>query len=60
MKKMNIIRVISIIAASLLLASCENKEKSPVDYVNPYIGGISHMLVPCYQYVHLPNSMMRV
>ena len=60
MKKRNIIRVISIIAASLLLASCENKEKSPVDYVNPYIGGISHMLVPCYQYVHLPNSMMRV
>ena len=32
-------------------------EKSPVDYVNPYIGNISHLLVPTY---HLPNSMLRV
>ena len=32
-------------------------EKSPVDYVNPYIGNISHLLVPT---VHLPNSMLRV
>lgn len=36
------------------------KEKTPVDYVNPYIGNISHMLVPTYPTVHLPNSMLRV
>ena len=35
-------------------------EKSPVDYVNPYIGNISHLLVPTYPTVHLPNSMLRV
>lgn len=35
-------------------------EKTPVDYVNPYIGNISHLLVPTYPTVHLPNSMLRV
>ncbi|TWR30264.1 glycoside hydrolase family 92 protein [Mucilaginibacter pallidiroseus] len=34
--------------------------KTPVDYVNPNIGNISHMLVPTYPTTHLPNSMMRV
>lgn len=35
-------------------------EKEYVDYVNPYIGNISHLLVPTYPTVHLPNSMMRM
>lgn len=34
--------------------------KSPVDHVNPYMGNISHLLVPTYPIVHLPNSMLRV
>lgn len=34
--------------------------QSPVDYVNPYMGNISHLLVPTYPTVHLPNSMLRV
>jgi predicted alpha-1,2-mannosidase len=34
--------------------------KQPVDYVNSYIGNISHMLVPTYPTVHLPNSLLRV
>lgn len=36
------------------------QDKMPVDYVNPYIGNISHLLVPTYPTVHLPNSMLRV
>ena len=32
----------------------------PVAYVNPYMGNISHLLVPTYPTVHLPNSMLRV
>lgn len=32
----------------------------PVDFVNPYIGNISHLLVPTYPTIHLPNSMLRV
>ena len=34
--------------------------KNPVDYVNPYMGNISHLLVPTYPLVHLPNGMLRV
>lgn len=32
----------------------------PVDYVNPYMGNISHLLVPTFPTIHLPNSMLRV
>jgi predicted alpha-1,2-mannosidase len=34
--------------------------KQAVDLVNPYMGNISHLLVPTFPTVHLPNSMMRV
>src|SRR5690606_18216088 len=34
--------------------------KEPVDFVNPYMGNISHLLVPTFPTVHLPNSMLRV
>ncbi len=34
--------------------------KQPVDYVNPYMGNISHLLVPTYPTIHLPNSLLRV
>ncbi len=35
-------------------------KKQPVDYVNPYMGNISHLLVPTFPTIHLPNSMLRV
>ena len=47
----------------IFLISCNSNggsHKSPVDYVNPYMGNISHLLVPTYPTVHLPNSMLRV
>jgi len=34
--------------------------KQPVDFVNPYIGNISHLLVPTFPTIHLPNSFLRV
>ena len=34
--------------------------KEPVDYVNPYMGNISHLLVPTFPTVQLPNSLLRV
>lgn len=49
--------------AILFAASCAEKACStmqPTDYVNPYMGNISHLLVPTYPTVHLPNSMLRV
>jgi len=40
--------------------SQSQKPKDFVDYVNPYMGNISHLLVPTYPTVHLPNSILRV
>lgn len=57
------------ISLSVFISGCNNSEnstennaaeKSPVDYVNPYMGNISHLLVPTYPTVHLPNSMLRI
>src|SRR5690554_6216633 len=36
------------------------QDKDFVDYVNPYMGNISHLLVFTYPTIHLPNSMLRV
>lgn len=44
----------------LALALPAQAQKEPVDYVNPYIGNISHLLVPTFATVQLPNSMLRV
>ena len=49
-----------LLPALFLLAACGEKEKEPVDYVNPYIGNISHLLVPTFPTVQLPNAMLRV
>lgn len=38
----------------------QEDSREPVDFVNPYIGNISHLLVPTYPTIHLPNSMLRV
>ncbi|WP_304245963.1 GH92 family glycosyl hydrolase [Parabacteroides gordonii] len=56
---------VALLASAFLLASCTagggtSPQKSPVDYVNPYMGNISHLLVPTYPTIHLPNSMLRV
>ena len=51
---------------ALFLMSCshtnirEGNKVDPVDYVKPYMGNISHLLVPTFPTMHLPNSMMRV
>lgn len=50
-----------IFVCPFFLWSCQPKEqKEAVDYVNPYMGNISHLLVPTYPTIHLPNSMLRV
>lgn len=48
---------------AVALSGCshrQNDRTGPVDYVNPYIGNISHLLVPTFPNVHLPNSMLRM
>ncbi|MDR1557837.1 MAG: GH92 family glycosyl hydrolase [Tannerellaceae bacterium] len=58
-------RVFTHVVALLTLGSlisCQQlgTRREPVDYVNPLMGNISHMLVPTYPTISLPNSMMRV
>lgn len=60
MKKYFLIALFYLLPFSFLFAQAGVKDKTPVDYVNPYIGNISHLLVPTYPTVHLPNSMLRV
>lgn len=58
----------NIVVVALALFSIGNAQqqknivdtKQPVDYVNPYMGNISHLLVPTYPTIHLPNSLLRV
>ncbi len=54
--------LIFILSSASLLAKQHplKPDKEPVDYVNPYIGNISHLLVPTYPTIHLPNSLLRV
>ena len=47
----------------LLLISCENQQnekKSPVDYVNPNIGGVGYLLVATDPIVHLPQGSIQL
>ena len=52
--------VIAAVISALVIISWTQKQKEPVDYVNPYMGNISHILVPTFPTIHLPNSMLRV
>ena len=53
--KKTVLSLMSLSAASICASAQE-----PVDYVNPYMGNISHVLKPTYPTVQLPNSMLRV
>jgi len=62
----NSTRILLMVVVLLLVgySTAQNKldssVKQPVDYVNPYMGNISHLLVPTYPTIQLPNSMLRV
>ena len=62
---MKFIRSIYYLAFAAVFGACGeagngNSQMEPVDYVNPYIGNVSHLLVPTFPTVQLPNSMLRV
>lgn len=52
---------VSLCTLALHTASASDTyKKEVVDYVNPYMGNISHLLVPTFPTVHLPNSLLRI
>ena len=52
--------LVSGLSALFFCCTVEKSQLQPVDKVNPYMGNISHLLVPTFPTVHLPNSMLRV
>ena len=62
------LRAASVLAVAGLtgfgMTSCDADDKQAgidwVEYVNPYMGNISHLLVPTFPTIQLPNSMMRI
>lgn len=61
--KINHLFVSLVLTATLGACGTQSTEVPPKDwvsYVNPYIGNISHLLVPTFPTVQLPNSMLRV
>lgn len=58
----NILCTAIVILTGISIVSAQNNLNSmdPVDKVNPYMGNISHLLVPTYPTIHLPNSLLRV
>ena len=50
----------AMLASAFVGCMAPAPEKEPVDYVNPYVGSISHLLVPCFPTIQLPNSLMRI
>jgi predicted alpha-1,2-mannosidase len=65
MLKLKAIIIAAFCLSLLITSSCselrsDSKQKEPVDYVNPYMGNISHLLVPTFPTIHLPNSLLRV
>jgi len=56
------LKSVGLLVSLFLCASftASSAVQEPVDYVNPYIGNISHMLVPTFPTIQLPNSLMRI
>ena len=61
---MKITHLTLYLAIACTLGECgvqqDMPDKAPIDYVDPYIGNISHLLVPTFPTIQLPNSMLRV
>ncbi len=52
--------MIALLLFNTAYSAVKPERKGPVDFVNPYIGNISHLLVPTFPTIHLPNSYLRV
>ena len=52
--------LLSLILVPFLISCSQKAAKDYVDYVDPYMGNISHLLVPTFPTIHLPNSILRV
>lgn len=55
-----IVFIILLLTTGWVVFDKKKTLSDPIDFVNPYMGNISHLLVPTFPTMHLPNSMLRV
>ncbi|HCY43764.1 MAG TPA: alpha-mannosidase [Prolixibacteraceae bacterium] len=60
MRRLILSRILGLALIMQGFSGTISAQKQPVDYVNPYMGNISHLLVPTFPTIHLPNSLLRV
>ena len=60
MRLLSLSRILGLALLMQVFSGEISAQKQPVDYVNPYMGNISHLLVPTFPTIHLPNSLLRV
>ena len=53
-------KFLRLLFLSLTIISCSKTDKQPVDYVNPHIGGIGHLLVATSPDVKRPQGSVRL
>ncbi|WP_308992387.1 GH92 family glycosyl hydrolase [Mariniflexile litorale] len=56
----NLFKTALSIVLFIICTNTWSQKLKPVDYVNTHMGNISHLLVPTFPTIHLPNSMLRV
>lgn len=58
----NYLKLIVLIVPAIFLFACTSTEekKANIDYVNPYIGNVGHLLQPTRPTVQLPNQAIRM
>jgi predicted alpha-1,2-mannosidase len=59
MKRSSYVLLVCFIVAQIFVACKNEKVKDPVDYVNPNIGTIGHLLVATESMVQLPHGMVQ-
>ena len=52
-------RLLTVVVLATTCNGLAAEKTAPVDYVNPYMGNISHLLKPTYPTVHQPYGMLR-
>lgn len=54
------LRYLLLALAAIACNAVSAQQKDLTNYINPYIGNISHLLVPTFATIQLPNSLLRI
>ncbi len=57
MKNLNFSKIIALLSF-LIITSISMSQVKSIDFIDPAIGGVGHLLQPCRPTVQLPNQMV--